>query len=780
MNMKKLFSAALAVCMLLCSAGLSVLADNTVAMIGTAEFTSLATAISTANAATDTPVTITLTDDILLEDNTKFSITGDVILDLAGHTIDLTYNAPNFYLIDVTGKLTVNDSSDTHSGTLKIDDASTSSYLISVSATGELVINGGTFSSAQAPISCGNSANAKITINGGHISNSWYNGAIIMRGNSELTINDGVIENTKNSNVISAGTGSCAITIKGGTIGASGSSGTSVNLNGSNTLVIEGGTFSTAVSVGGTDTATIYDGTFTVTKTAAVSASSNANVTIYGGTYTSTYSNPLVSVSGNATLTVVDGDFSSSSSAVLSALGTSTLNVEDGTFAATGGYNSTLSISSGTPTVNISGGTLSSNRDTVSVGSGAGAATVNISGGNLSSANTKSINVSSSAATVEVTGGTFSSDVTTYIPDGYQVDTSTGSFVVTVNAADTIRVDFEQDETDESGRTYRIVLVPDADNVLINRLNSADLTFSNLSDTVTYQIAKISDTIAVNQVEGDRYEFHFNTKTDINDADTGAAVVIGQVVFSGYGDVNFSIADADTNAVHATATSDNIVTTYLVDGGTADNIGKLVIDGENSTIETTFAEATRSLNVTIHYNNNIQAGNAAAYNDMTVTVTGANGDEYVGKVGTADAAEGDTTVYATDYTADAASFTFDVKAGYRYTVTVTGAGYRTARYTTLVGSEETDPVALTFWNNVKDDAAYVQEGVDSSKMTSNFLAGDIVADNNINIYDLSAVVSYFGTTTETDAASQYAKYDLNRDGVIDSKDVALVLVSWEN
>ena len=73
---------------------------------------------------------------------------------------------------------------------------------------------------------------------------------------------------------------------------------------------------------------------------------------------------------------------------------------------------------------------------------------------------------------------------------------------------------------------------------------------------------------------------------------------------------------------------------------------------------------------------------------------------------------------------------------------------------------------LTYWNNVKD-----ADGAD-------FLAGDIVKDNTINVYDLSAVVSYFGKANNTNAESKFAKYDLNRDGKIDSKDVAYVLVSW--
>jgi len=72
----------------------------------------------------------------------------------------------------------------------------------------------------------------------------------------------------------------------------------------------------------------------------------------------------------------------------------------------------------------------------------------------------------------------------------------------------------------------------------------------------------------------------------------------------------------------------------------------------------------------------------------------------------------------------------------------------------------------------------VETGKAASATKLNFLAGDILEDNKINIYDLSAVVSYFGQTGT--AANGYAQYDLNRDTVIDSKDVAYVLVSWNN
>ena len=122
------------------------------------------------------------------------------------------------------------------------------------------------------------------------------------------------------------------------------------------------------------------------------------------------------------------------------------------------------------------------------------------------------------------------------------------------------------------------------------------------------------------------------------------------------------------------------------------------------------------------------------------------------------------------------SFTEDLTENTAYTVTIEGAGYRTTRYTVTMTGDKT----LNFWNNVKDAATVVEVGNDSSMATVNYLAGDIVMNNVIDIYDLSAVVSYFGMIdlNADGTQSDYAKYDLNRDGKIDSKDVAMVLVSW--
>ena len=115
-----------------------------------------------------------------------------------------------------------------------------------------------------------------------------------------------------------------------------------------------------------------------------------------------------------------------------------------------------------------------------------------------------------------------------------------------------------------------------------------------------------------------------------------------------------------------------------------------------------------------------------------------------------------------------------------YTVTVEGAGYRTVKYSVNMTENKT----LNFWNNVKDNEQAVEvseSGVEKYAQTVTFLAGDIVKDNDINVYDLSAVVSYFGEIDlDENNKPEYAKYDLNRDGKIDSRDVAYVLVSWGN
>lgn len=338
-----------------------------------------------------------------------------------------------------------------------------------------------------------------------------------------------------------------------------------------------------------------------------------------------------------------------------------------------------------------------------------------------------------------------------------------------VSKADTVYVQYKKTDLDTAGKdnlegsdTYEIVLAG-ADAEKINELASADLTFdfvgtpfdnANMSYTVT-----AANGVTLTQI-GDRYMFNYNGVDKYEES--GTAIVIGTITVDGYGRYTLGTKDADTNAVYATEIRDSIVDGFETAADLVINSDMLENDGMvGNIVETEIKVPVRDLTIDIEFNNAVN-DNAAVYQDMTVTVSGGDltADKVI-KLGTAPVLENTkaAVTYANGYEIVLAD---ELTLNTTYVVTVTGAGYRTARATVTM----TEDKAVTFWNNVKD-----VEG-------ANYLAGDIVKDNTINLYDLSAVVSYFGTNNTVTAKSDYAKYDLNRDGKIDSKDVAYVLVSW--
>ncbi|MBE6705057.1 MAG: hypothetical protein E7583_07320 [Ruminococcaceae bacterium] len=366
------------------------------------------------------------------------------------------------------------------------------------------------------------------------------------------------------------------------------------------------------------------------------------------------------------------------------------------------------------------------------------------------------------------------------IDDSYIADTITVKYVKK-------DIDDAGEDTDEQADLYDIVL--EGNKSFINRLNSADLTFVLDADSkMSYEIIASNPEIKINPVNNsdNRYEFHFDGKDNVTDTDK--AIVIGQVKISGYGTYDFEIdaeakdeADDKTNVVYATEAADSIVETFIPDGA-ANGMGELVIT--NKIDDAYIAVPTRDLTINVDFPNAV-VDRVIAYNDMTVTVSGGDlAADVVIKLGN-DAVEtnigGNDNKKVATYEAkfDDGAYVVTVKniltVNNSYNVTVEGAGYRTARYTVTM----TDDKTLNFWNNVKDNAVNVEEKKDSSAKNVTFLAGDIVKDAIINIYDLSAVVSYFGEIDlDENNNKTYAKYDLNRDGKIDSKDVAYVLVSW--
>ncbi|MCC8160998.1 MAG: dockerin type I domain-containing protein [Oscillospiraceae bacterium] len=359
--------------------------------------------------------------------------------------------------------------------------------------------------------------------------------------------------------------------------------------------------------------------------------------------------------------------------------------------------------------------------------------------------------------------------------------------------------------SDES--VYNIKLVSN-DGVEINRFTSAQLQFNleEITGSIGYTI-KAGDAINLVESDDDVYEFNVDGKTLLSDLDnmitpgstddgvisdiTGTEIVIGQVLFGGYGTFDFSVVSSyDDSQVHITSKTNNLVVTYEVDGTYPLEINDTT-GGEAILENITLKQATQKLTINMMFPNSITT-QGPDYNAMLVTVTQADGTvtEYnVGKDMTYTNSDGKTNAYIItqteiDTTNSYYGYSFNIALpkNLRHTLEFSGDGYRTYRTSVLLEDDAT----VTVWNNVMDSDTTVVEvdGTVAATDKVTFLAGDIVADENINLYDLSAVVSYFGKSDIGGGVwkydETYVKYDLNRDGKIDSKDIAMVLVSWDN
>ena len=326
--------------------------------------------------------------------------------------------------------------------------------------------------------------------------------------------------------------------------------------------------------------------------------------------------------------------------------------------------------------------------------------------------------------------------------------------------ADTVALKFVP-TADE--RVYDIVLSGEGKN--INRLNAAEFTF-NLSNTAMRYEIKAADKLTTLQPDADKYVFYFDGKDAVNNADSGEDITIGTVAFEGFGAFTF---EATKGKATATTTEDNLVTEFVTTAETGKGTLKIADEANKINAEIKVPKQKLAINVLM---NHPVAANAADYQDMTVAISGG---DLAGKVLTYKLGDVDTDVDETTKTVAQTNGSYKIETELTqnrlYTVTVSGAGYRTARYTVTMTEDKT----MNVWNNVMSNEIVV---VDDTKATKNFLAGDIIKDGIINIYDLSAVVAYFGTDNLVSDHPSYAKYDLNRDGVIDMIDISIVLTSW--
>lgn len=422
--------------------------------------------------------------------------------------------------------------------------------------------------------------------------------------------------------------------------------------------------------------------------------------------------------------------------------------------------------------VTISGGVIDAKSDrSAPIGGGqqaAGDSNIIISGGDITVARDFGTNLFGNStgepAGAKISGGTFNTDVSDYCEDGFSPKFVNGKYAVD-DSADTLKLTFKKHADDE--RVYDIVLNGDGKD--INRLNTVHFTFALDNPNMTYAI-KTAKGMSTIYPDNNEYVFYYDGKDGFGDTDrpdTAQNITIGTVTFDGFGKFTFK---ATAGKATATTTADNLVTEFVTTGEAGKGALKIGED-DNMIKDVEIKVPTQKLTVNVAMEHNV-GNNTEAYQDMTVAISGG---DLAGKVLEYKLGD-DANTAITKAMNGAMVASYQIKADLTkdriYTVTVSGAGYRTSRYTVTMTEDKT----MNFWNNDKTNEVTV---IDDEKAKTTFLAGELVRDGKIDIYDLSAVVAYFGQKNiDKTQASKFAKYDLNRDGEIDIMDISIVLTSW--
>lgn len=450
--------------------------------------------------------------------------------------------------------------------------------------------------------------------------------------------------------------------------------------------------------------------------------------------------------------------------------GTAKVTIRDGKIKAEASYGTAIGGGQqSTGDVTISGGVIDAKSDrSAPIGGGqqaAGDSNIIISGGDITVARDFGTNLFGNStgepAGAKISGGSFSTDVSNYCAPGFSPKLVNGKYAVD-DSADTLKLTFKKHADDE--RVYDIVLNGDGKD--INRLNAAEFEFELSNAAMTYEI-KAADKLTTLQPDVKKYVFYFDGKDAINNADTGSEITIGTVTFDGFGKFTFK---ATAGKATATTTADNLVTEFVTTGEAGKGALKIGED-DNMIKDVEIKVPTQKLTVNVAMEHNV-GDNTEAYQDMTLAISGG---DLAGKVLEYKLGD-DANTAITKAMNGAMVASYQIKADLTkdriYTVTVSGAGYRTSRYTVTMTEDKT----MNFWNNDKTNEVTV---IDDEKAKTTFLAGELVRDGKIDIYDLSAVVAYFGQKNiDKTQASKFAKYDLNRDGEIDIMDISIVLTSW--
>ena len=309
---RKFFAAFLSLCMVMSLVPMTALAaEESWTEVSTAE--ELSSALGASG-------NIKLTQDITVTGAQAWTVGNgvNVVLDLNGYSITSTYNEGNYCLFTVNGgSLTLNDSSETRTGKIEIQNAS-KSYPLQLKGTGSnFIMNGGTITATEDALDISTFAqDTTITINGGTMSSQSYSALAIRGTNTVVNIDGGLIENNghcgafvsssgsldpnsivfnmTDGKLTSTGTGiltDYALTVNIGEEAAIETAGTGISVKGTTVLNVDGGSITSgsyAIQANYNNTVNITGGKIQTTSTyaPAIQIGTDSNATISGGTIT--------------------------------------------------------------------------------------------------------------------------------------------------------------------------------------------------------------------------------------------------------------------------------------------------------------------------------------------------------------------------------------------------------------------------------------------------------------------------------------------------------------
>ena len=333
--------------------------------------------------------------------------------------------------------------------------------------------------------------------------------------------------------------------------------------------------------------------------------------------------------------------------------------------------------------------------------------------------------------------------------------------------------DIDTDAND--GTTEGLIVIADPEAPVTNLLGT-QFTISNNADvgydSVDYEIVPADGFALLYDEATGLYEINVKpvdgARPTISEEAAGKGIVIGKLIYKGgYG--------------KGTIKAENIRLTVEK----SDNTYK-EIDATNAGFEFKYDIPEPSANLTVNVNlgrHYTKVDNAKAYQNMKLRVysarlgfidfdLGTDSVAYDEKNGTLET-KGAVTYDDKSYTLTLTNLpAFD-----KYTVFVSGDGYRDAKAQFDLNENTT----VDFWSNANDSeiAQITKEGSGIVKTESkNFLAGDIIMNGVIDLYDLSAVSSYYGKSNLTTGDKDYIQYDLNHDGKVDLDDISILLAGW--